>query len=224
MPIPSPPISGGDNRMPDMGDGYRPPVSSNQEQRIPPTPSGSSGINDSLQSPTERYPTGHASGDRSPNSFVTANLGAGLDPQGISPLDNEEEHLEATPIDHHAALKEFLEAYPRCEKRSQPPPEKLARLSLIQFKNLSTDVFDEALRRLSSDSVSSGNSPPPFLLPRSSFQPTRNQARLKLSTLKRFQDLVEDVYSELERRFPMLVEDNGWDFGDDETLVGGGDD
>ncbi|KAI0291576.1 hypothetical protein BC826DRAFT_955661 [Russula brevipes] len=75
--------------------------------------------------------------------------------------------------------------------------EKLTRLTRQQFHELSTDVYDELMRR-------NANSALPFLPVREEFHPKRNQARQKLSTLptSRLQDLTSDVYHDLCRRYP----------------------
>lgn len=63
----------------------------------------------------------------------------------------------------------------------------------------------------------------PFLPVRDDFHPKRNQARQKLATLpsSRFKDLSSDVYFEIERRFPVVVQQYISDFGDDGTLQAG---
>jgi len=75
--------------------------------------------------------------------------------------------------------------------------QKLTRLTRQQFEELSTDVYDELIRRKNNPEV-------PFLPVRDDFHPKRNQARQKLATLptSRFQDLSSDVYYELGRRYP----------------------
>ncbi|CEH11846.1 SPA2 PROTEIN [Ceraceosorus bombacis] len=104
---------------------------------------------------------------------------------------------------HYQELLTFLRSHlakgqngPRSNAR-----EKLTRLSKQQFTELSTDVYDELMRRLDK----SGNDMP-HLAVRDEFHPKRNQARQKLSTLPktRFKDLSSDVFFELERRFPEL--------------------
>ena len=74
---------------------------------------------------------------------------------------------------------------------------------MIQFQELSTDVYDELQRREPVTPLPPGDTPP-FLPPKPDFHPKRNQARQKLSTLPgdRFRDLATDVFYELERRFP----------------------
>ncbi|KAH9485141.1 hypothetical protein JR316_0002048 [Psilocybe cubensis] len=79
---------------------------------------------------------------------------------------------------------------------------KLTRLTIQQFHELSTDVYDELVRRKNEQEV-------PFLPVREEFHPKRNQARQKLATLPttRFEDLSSDVYFELARRYPEFKED-----------------
>ncbi|KAF8635219.1 hypothetical protein AX17_003995 [Amanita inopinata Kibby_2008] len=80
--------------------------------------------------------------------------------------------------------------------------QKLTRLTVQQFHELSTDVYDELMRRKNENEV-------PFLPVREDFHPKRNQARQKLATLptSRFEDLSSDVYFELSRRYPEFKED-----------------
>lgn len=81
----------------------------------------------------------------------------------------------------------------------QSAREKLTKLFPHQFEELSTDVYDEMMRRQSGDEV-------PFLPLQSEYHPKRNQARQKLATLSpnRFKDLASDVHAELERRYSAL--------------------
>ena len=117
--------------------------------------------------------------------------------------------MEERLSQHYAVLKRFLAQSLRDEKGNPRPNrarDKLLRLSPVQFQELSTDVYDELLRRQSSAGQPT-NGPgqvPPYLLPKDNFHPKRNQARQKLATLPtpRFQDLAMDVFYELERRCP----------------------
>ncbi|KAG8533724.1 uncharacterized protein KY384_001465 [Bacidia gigantensis] len=121
---------------------------------------------------------------------------------------NQEDRL----AQHYAILKRFLGQSLRDEKGNMKPNrarDKLLRLSGIQFQELSTDVYDELLRRQSAQGQRE-NGPggvPPYLLPKDNFHPKRNQARQKLATLPppRFRDLATDVFYELERRIPHLA-------------------
>ncbi|SCV68762.1 BQ2448_883 [Microbotryum intermedium] len=106
---------------------------------------------------------------------------------------------------HFDALKQWLQrqgalnnAWTRSNAR-----EKLTRLTRQQFQELSTDVYDELVRR-------SDERADPFLAVRNDFHPKRNQARQKLATLplQRFKDLASDVYYELDRRYPEFNEDS----------------
>ena len=120
--------------------------------------------------------------------------------------------MEERLSQHYAILKRFLAQSLRDEKGNPRPNrarDKLLRLSPVQFQELSTDVFDELLRRQSSagQQTSGPGQVPPYLLPKDNFHPKRNQARQKLATLPtpRFQDLATDVFYELERRFPQFA-------------------
>lgn len=128
--------------------------------------------------------------------------------------ERKDEQFEGILSEHYVALKRFLAAALRDEKGNPRPNkarDKLLRLSPVQFQELSTDVFDELLRRQAASRRPPSNAPgmndpgvPAFLLPKDTFHPKRNQARQKLSTLPppRFRDLATDVFYELERRFP----------------------
>lgn len=104
---------------------------------------------------------------------------------------------------HYKVLKQFLDISddtPRSKtssSRATRAREKLLKLSPAQFKELSTDVYDELRRR-----IDESRGEPDYLLPKSSFHPKRNQARQKLSSLpqSRFKDLVSDISFEIERR------------------------
>ena len=117
--------------------------------------------------------------------------------------------MEEKLSQHYAILKRYLAQSLRDEKGNPKPNrarDKLLRLSAIQFQELSTDVYDELLRRQSAAGQQT-NGPgqvPAYLLPKENFHPKRNQARQKLATLpsSRFRDLATDVFYELERRFP----------------------
>ncbi|KAJ6021898.1 hypothetical protein N7540_007402 [Penicillium herquei] len=114
---------------------------------------------------------------------------------------------------HYVTLKRFLSATYREDRingRSAKARDKLLRLSPTQFHELSTDVYDELIRRQQASSAP-GRPPrpdaPPFLPPRDDFHEKRNSARQKLASLQhqRFRDLATDVFCELERRFPQFT-------------------
>ncbi|KAL8850546.1 MAG: hypothetical protein Q9221_004503 [Calogaya cf. arnoldii] len=120
--------------------------------------------------------------------------------------------MEEALSQHYAILKRYLTQSLRDEKGNAKPNrarDKLLRLSPVQFQELSTDVYDELLRRQSAAGQQT-NGPgqvPSYLLPKDNFHPKRNQARQKLATLPppRFRDLATDVFYELERRFPRFT-------------------
>lgn len=113
--------------------------------------------------------------------------------------------------------------------------QKLTRLTRQQFQELSTDVYDELIRRKTNSDVQglspvsllsprTSNSPAalvPFLPVRDEFHPKRNQARQKLATLpmSRFKDLSSDVYYELVRRYPEFKEEVRLIFPPSTTLI-----
>lgn len=104
---------------------------------------------------------------------------------------------------HFSELSQYLADYlARAPPNSRTSArQKLTRLTVQQFHELSTDVYDELIRRKLDNA--------PFLPVRDDFHPKRNQARQKLATLPttRFEDLSSDVYFELARRYPEFKED-----------------
>ncbi|EPQ26795.1 uncharacterized protein PFL1_05773 [Pseudozyma flocculosa PF-1] len=118
------------------------------------------------------------------------------------------EEIRTTGRTHYIELLNFLRSHLlKVEQTARTNArEKLTRLSKQQFTELSTDVYDELMRR--QNNAKNGNSTP-FLAVRDEFHPKRNQARQKLATLpkNRFKDLASDVFFELERRFPELKEE-----------------
>ncbi|KAA1470711.1 hypothetical protein DENSPDRAFT_836571 [Dentipellis sp. KUC8613] len=109
---------------------------------------------------------------------------------------------------HFEELSRYLASY----LAKEPPNsrttarQKLTRLTRQQFQELSTDVYDELVRRKNN----SDKNEIPFLPVRDDFHPKRNQARQKLATLPtaRFKDLSSDVYYELVRRYPEFKEES----------------
>ncbi|XP_006460875.1 hypothetical protein AGABI2DRAFT_221147 [Agaricus bisporus var. bisporus H97] len=117
----------------------------------------------------------------------------------------------ALPIDYRSVSRVHWDELNRylADYLAKAPPnarstarQKLTRLTIQQFHELSTDVYDELVRRQKDDEV-------PFLPVKEEFHPKRNQARQKLATLptSRFEDLSSDVYYELARRYPEFKED-----------------
>ncbi|KAJ8522100.1 hypothetical protein ONZ45_g1324 [Pleurotus djamor] len=74
----------------------------------------------------------------------------------------------------------------------------LEKLTLQQLADLSTDVYDEIIRRKENRV--------PVLPEQTELHPRRNQTRQKLAVMstQRFEDLAGDVHHELERRYPEL--------------------
>lgn len=103
---------------------------------------------------------------------------------------------------HFDELHRYLASYLAKEPANSRSTarQKLTRLTKQQFQELSTDVYDELVRRKNNTS----DNEVPFLPVREDFHPKRNQARQKLATLptSRFKDLSSDVYYELARRYP----------------------
>lgn len=119
------------------------------------------------------------------------------------------EEIKRVGRSHYIELLSFLRSHLAKVEQTLPRSnarEKLTRLSKQQFTELSTDVYDELMRRQTN--VGTGNVQP-FLAVREEFHPKRNQARQKLATLprNRFKDLASDVFFELERRFPELKQE-----------------
>ncbi|WVO23480.1 uncharacterized protein IAS62_004834 [Cryptococcus decagattii] len=133
-----------------------------------------------------------------PSASVPSNRGSGM-----KPSEKKGESREVARM-HWKALKEFLAAWIERESPSSRASarEKLTRLTKLQFQELSTDVYDELMRRLAVERGEGETAP--FLPVREDFHPKRNQARQKLATLpnNRFKDLASDVFYELRRRFP----------------------
>ena len=124
---------------------------------------------------------------------------------GRGPRDDG--NWEATLGEHYLTFKAFLSNPGRTGKPSQVPNkarDKLLRLTLGQFLELSTDVYDELRRR---QDLAAGRPAPEKLQEEDQFHEKRNEARGKLKFLSssRFRDLATDVFLELERRFPRFT-------------------
>ncbi|KAL8939530.1 MAG: hypothetical protein Q9211_002695 [Gyalolechia sp. 1 TL-2023] len=126
----------------------------------------------------------HAPGNPSPPSSVARSS------YGNSLSDHQRRKtlmMEETLSQHYTILKRYLASSLRDEKgnvKQNRARDKLLRLSPVQFQELSTDVYDELLRRQSAagQQMSGPGLPPP-----------------------RFRDLATDVFYELERRFPRFT-------------------
>ncbi len=186
---------------------YSPSHPHNRGNLITPPISGSS---NGTQPRMSSGMNGRIGAPSPPSSVARSSYGTTLstsDTQRRKTLQMEERLSQ-----HYAILKRFLAQSLRDEKGNAKPNrarDKLLRLSPVQFQELSTDVYDELLRRQSfSGQPRNGTGQvPEYLLPKDNFHPKRNQARQKLATLPplRFQDLATDVFYELERRFPVFA-------------------
>lgn len=103
-------------------------------------------------------------------------------------------------LEQYNALKTYLTGTPSYAPR--PSREKLFALSEMQLQELTTDIYDELLRR------QQYNESPDHLQENPSFRPRRNHARARLGTLRplRFGHLVSDLVGEMERRLSNLPE------------------
>jgi hypothetical protein len=116
--------------------------------------------------------------------------------------ESGEDHFIAT---YHQAFLDFLGRYSVKEKSgANKARQKLLNLSMVQFGELSTDVYDELQRRWEDESTRQEHLPA-----REDLHPKRNQARQKLAILSatRFEDLSTDIFYEIERRYPELAEE-----------------
>ncbi|EKV07837.1 SpaA [Penicillium digitatum PHI26] len=175
----------------------------------PPT-SGTPSVPLSPSGPPPSQSPSTRSGNTSPPSSVAARSSTGTLAEG--PRDGRRyRQMEEILSQHYAILRRFLNGPARDERgKSNKARDKLLRLSPTQFHELSTDVYDELIRRQQA-SPPPGRPPrpdvPPYLPARSDFHEKRNHARKKLAALHhvRFRDLATDVFCELERRFPQFT-------------------
>lgn len=175
---------------------------------VPSTPLSPNSIGPNSIGPNSGPP---GSGNPSPPSSVAARSSVGT-LGGDTQRDGGRRGRQMEEIlhQHYVTLRRFLDASMREDRlngRSNKARDKLLRLSPTQFHELSTDVYDELVRRQQA-MPPPGRPPrpdvPPFLPPRKDFHEKRNHARQKLASLQhqRFRDLATDVFCELERRFP----------------------
>ncbi|TKA57903.1 hypothetical protein B0A49_12447 [Cryomyces minteri] len=198
------------------------PPSANRQLASPPasghtsnstngsSPNGATHRSDSNGNPSSPASIARSSGDT--GSYPSNASQGGRMP---SASRSKSQYLEDALSQHYTALNNYLAAHLR-DERGNPKPnkarDKLLRLSAVQFQELSTDVYDELLRREDERQQrglrsAPSASVPQFLLPKPNFHPKRNQARQKLSTLplERFRQLATDVFYELERRYPRFA-------------------
>jgi hypothetical protein len=180
-----------------------PPVSTHTSASTSTTDGG-------MQNGSRGPPNGNPS---PPSSVSRSSDGNGLyAPSVAGSVDSRRAYMMDEALsEHYRVLKNYLAPYlqnERGDSRQNRARDKLLRLSSIQFQELSTDVYDELLRR--EDERRRGGPPnntPKYLLPKQNFHFKRNQARQKLSTLPadRFRQLATDVFYELERRYPRFA-------------------
>ncbi|KAF5865732.1 component of the polarisome [Aspergillus alliaceus] len=189
---------------------FSPTLSSRSNLATPPTSGTANGPNGAgIQNGSLSGRMSDAGNPPSPTSTAARSSDGTLSDQRSKRYRQMEEVLGK----HYSVLRRFLNASYREDRNSRPSKarDKLLRLSATQFHELSTDVYDELLRRQQA-TPPPGRPPrpdiPPFLPPRQDFHEKRNQARQKLASLQhtRFRDLATDVYTELERRFPHFPE------------------
>ncbi|KAI7786654.1 hypothetical protein LA080_002764 [Diaporthe eres] len=184
-----------------------------QGQLASPPYSGGGGPNGPMNG---GFPPGprSAGGPSPPPSVGRSSTATDLYARSESGRSGREINVEAVLGEHYVALKRYLSQTSRDGKPNPPANkarDKLQRLTGVQFLELSTDVFDELLRRQAFSrrppNAPPSVGPPPYLIPEDTFHPKRNQARQKLSSLgpPRFRDLATDVFCELERRYPRFV-------------------
>ncbi|KAH7156214.1 hypothetical protein EDB81DRAFT_380643 [Dactylonectria macrodidyma] len=174
-----------------------------------PPNSGGSNINMSMNG----FPSAPRSngGPSPPASIARSSQGTNMYARSDDGRNSVRADLDESILsEHYVALRAFLNTRdPNHKHQPNKARDKLLRLSSVQFYELSTDVFDELIRRQAAARAppTAPNAVPTFLLPEKNFHPKRNQARQRLSSLgpPRFRDLAADVFHELERRFPRFV-------------------
>ncbi|TVY32244.1 Protein SPA2 [Lachnellula subtilissima] len=173
---------------------YSPGPNNRGQLASPPISSGSNGSTmNGGGFPPRGSPGGSPGGAPSPpSSIARSSTGTGLYASSDNSRNIKDSQFEGILSEHYIALKRYLAASLRDEKGNPRPNrarDKLLRLSAVQFQELSTDVFDELLRRQQTSRRPPNGGPPPqngpptYLLAKDSFHPKRNQARQKLSTL-----------------------------------------
>ncbi|GAA5918784.1 hypothetical protein JCM1841_002734 [Sporobolomyces salmonicolor] len=184
-----------------------------QRPQNPPPPSNSDGYSNyrpQIHSPPLRSNSNGASSPAPPSASASASASSSTTGAGGKPPPLTLEQSKAVARTHYDALKRWLTregALANASTRTNAR-EKLTRLTRQQFQELSTDVYDELVRRMEDAAGRPGEQP--FLAVRPDFHPKRNQARQKLATLplQRFRDLASDVYFELDRRYPEFGEED----------------
>ncbi|MCJ1476386.1 component of the polarisome [Lambiella insularis] len=194
---------------------YSPVLGSNNGRSnliTPPVSGYSHGVNGNSQSGMNGKPSDYRNNPSPPSSVARSSNGTTM---SLETQRRKQSMMEDHLAQHYLELKGFLAKTLREDRnngKTNRARDKLLRLTTVQFQELSTDVYDELLRRKAFEGLSSTEREkrPGFLLPKENFHPKRNQARQKLSTLPiaRFTALATDVFFELERRFPRFAVGN----------------
>ncbi|EKG13193.1 Spa2-like protein [Macrophomina phaseolina MS6] len=209
------------NHLADSDNPYSPSVPPTpRNQLITPPTSVTSSADGMIPNGLARPPTSNGQ-PSPPSSIARSSTGDGLYANSVRDRESISSRkafmIEESLSEHYRVLKVYLGPYLRDEKGNLRPNrarDKLLRLSSVQFQELSTDVYDESIRREDERRRGGPNAPgndiPKFLPPKNNYHPKRNQARQKLSTLPidRFRQLATDVFYELERRFPRFMGDD----------------
>lgn len=193
----------------------------------PPVSSSSSNMSRGFPARGAANSNGNSGAPSSPSSIARPSGAIRTFTQSENVMGRKQEKYESILYEHYLALKRYTSATLKDDNSNSKPNrarDKLLRLSSVQFQELSTDIFDELVRRQQVERRLgiNGTPPPPFLPPRENFHPKRNQARQKLSTLPppRFRDLATDVFLELERRFPHFSSEDAMKIGKPVSPVG----
>ena len=191
---------------------YSPTLESNHSRGnliTPPVSGFSHGVNGNLPNGMNGRANDYRSNPSPPSSIARSSNGTTM---SLETQRRKQSMMEDNLAQHYIELKSFLALTLRDDRNGVKPNrarDKLLRLSAVQFQELSTDVYDELLRRKDFENAppNEREKRPAFLLPKENFHPKRNQARQKLSTLPitRFTALATDVFFELERRFPRFA-------------------
>ncbi|KAG8956949.1 component of the polarisome [Tulasnella sp. 419] len=102
---------------------------------------------------------------------------------------------------HYDEFRRFLDSMPPSDApQVDVRVEKLGRLTVNHFQELTTDVFDEITRRSTNTLENEVSS----LSQNLTFHPKRNEARRKMAyfTLSLSRDMVNEVLREIEHRYP----------------------
>lgn len=176
--------------------------------------SGGGGLTDGRSTNATNSVRTTSTGQTSPPGSAGRASGGGPDLHIDSANNRRALLMEEALAKHYTFLKAYLARSYKDDQnttRTNRAKDKLLRLTIIQFRELSTDVYDESQRRedekYRGGQGIAGKAVPPYLPPKKNFHPKRNSARQKLATLPidRFRQLATDVLYELERRYPRFL-------------------